>query len=261
MSGFHFYRPIDESMIIWRYMDFPRFFSLLSKSALYFHPAVLLRQIEPFEFRMPLQPLTAARATLRQQLLELLETEEQAERLTCRMTSQDAGIYNWAVNCWTANPTESYALWKTFVPNSEGVAIRSTVGRLKASLDPASLLYGGLVDYIDHLTDGFTPNEHSFGLEPIFHKARFYQHEQEFRVVTVPNFEIGQHLVPEAFSNPRTLESLLVKANITALIDEVIVSPYASAWFHSLVRDFVGERFDGKISVTESTMLSARALD
>jgi len=261
MSGFHFYRPVDESMIIWRYMDFPRFVSLLSKSALYFHPAVLLRQLEPFEFRMPLQPLTAARATLRLQLLDLGITEEHADRITCRITSQDAGIYNWAVNCWTANPVESYALWKTFVPSSEGVAIRSTVGRLKASLDPTRLLYGGLVDYINHLTDGFAPNEHSFGLEPIFHKARFHQHEQEFRVVTLPEFEIGQHLVPEAFSNPRTRDSLLVKANITALIEEVIVSPYAPAWFHSLVRDFVDERFKGEISVTESAMLSAQALD
>ena len=261
MSRFHFYRPADEALTIWRYMDFPRFFSLISKNALYFHPAVLLREQEPFEFRYPQKHLTAVRVNLKRQLLDLGETEEQAEHLIRKITSQEGGLLDWAVNCWTARPLESYALWKTFVPNDDGVAIRSTIGRVKDSLDPTRLIFGGLVDYIDYLTEDFAPNEHSIGFEQIFHKARFYEHEQEFRIVANPEFEVGPCLVPDVFACPTTSTSLLVKADLTTLIEEVRISPYASAWFHNLVREFVADRFGKTLLVTESAIRSAHFLD
>src|SRR5258706_406031 len=42
---------------------------------------------------------------------------------------------NYCVNCWHVNEGESAAMWDLYA-NSKGIAIRSTVGRLKKSLRP-----------------------------------------------------------------------------------------------------------------------------
>jgi hypothetical protein len=41
------------------------------------------------------------------------------------------------VQCWHANSFESDAMWKLYMNGNEGIAIRSTVGRIKESLGPA----------------------------------------------------------------------------------------------------------------------------
>ena len=38
------------------------------------------------------------------------------------------------INCWARGEDESHALWRVYCPSSEGVAVRTTVGRLETSL-------------------------------------------------------------------------------------------------------------------------------
>jgi hypothetical protein len=41
-----------------------------------------------------------------------------------------------AISSWHINEYESFAMWQIFTQNSEGLAIQSTIGRLKKALKP-----------------------------------------------------------------------------------------------------------------------------
>ncbi len=66
------------------------------------------------------------------------------------------------ISCWHHAEIENIAMWERYLPNrTPGVAIRSTVGRLKAALQPFRLkqeygeesIFVGAVRYIDYHSD------------------------------------------------------------------------------------------------------------
>jgi len=48
-----FYNEVADDQVIWRYMDFPKFFSLIENRSLFFCPAYYLKKKEPFEYEVP----------------------------------------------------------------------------------------------------------------------------------------------------------------------------------------------------------------
>ncbi|GAQ48366.1 hypothetical protein FPK15_contig00009-0030 [Flavobacterium psychrophilum] len=57
-----------------------------------------------------------------------------------------------AISSWHTNEYESFAMWQIFTKNQEGLAIQSTIGRLKEALqlEKKSKQYIGEVNYIDY---------------------------------------------------------------------------------------------------------------
>jgi hypothetical protein len=89
------------------------------------------------------------------------------------------------VNSWTASEHESHALWRIYCPSGEGVAIQTTLARLRASvgLPVLEVVYG------PHGTDGRTPDVRRL----VAQKRPMFAYEQEIRVVLERDFDDPAH--------------------------------------------------------------------
>jgi len=133
-----------------------------------------------------------------------------------------------AVNCWHLNDYESAAMWPLYVQGKEGVAIQSTVGRLKRAFDPSTQdVVVGAVRYIDHSTDTIPRNNF---LQAFLHKRKSFEHERELRaLVFMPHNRDGvQGPVPE--------DGIDVVVDLRVLVEAVHLAPGSPLWFENTVR-------------------------
>jgi len=120
------------------------------------------------------------------------EAKDRKKRLLAADTKtiQD-GIFFMAqlcgVSCWCANDSESKTMWNDFVAAKNGVAIRSTCGRVERSLkdaraSPAKKASPSVcaVGYVDH-ANYFLPSDGFRGLLSIVQES--WSHENEVRFV------------------------------------------------------------------------------
>jgi len=86
------------------------------------------------------------------------------------------------ISCWHANDRESVAMWGLYTSGAEGVAVQTTIDRLKSALEqePCSVTIA-CVRYIDHLTDDVERAWAGDPLSPLFCKRRGFEHEREVR--------------------------------------------------------------------------------
>lgn len=260
---------LADDICLWRYMDFTKFYSLLSKRALYFPPGELLRSVEPYELRTPISLLQRMRksADAVQNPPNARVDEFEWESSDERHHLEDIGIL-----CWHVNNEENNALWKIYVGSGQGVAIRTTLGAIRKSLQyRRRTISGGLVEYIDYEYDTYIRIGSSSGYERIFHKAKFYEYEREFRMMyyfpdTLGKFKL--HPETEALMDPIDLkmwkadavvrrEGFLqsvpfVPADLELLIHEVVVSPGSGSWFLQLVQSLVMEKISSAVTVRAS---------
>jgi hypothetical protein len=153
-------------------------------------------------------------------------------------------------NCWHMNDGESDAMWKLYLKGSQGIAIQSTVERVKSSFQNTVThsVYMALVEYIDYVNFTPPPNSMFFGSSDYMYKRRAFRHEQEVRIGTY-NCDVRTEFVDNAgfIKAPKpsvTVEDILlypvrkgiyVSANISALTERVVVYPFAPIWFSDLV--------------------------
>src|SRR5687768_17393094 len=113
-----FEAPPSETKI-WRYISFAKFESLLRSGSIYFASA---REFEDkFE-----GSITRAEMDWRRRWANVAYVSNAFEQLR-RLTK---------ISCWHVNEGESAAMWKLYLRESKGIAIRSTIGRLMSSLTP-----------------------------------------------------------------------------------------------------------------------------
>lgn len=118
-------RPIwDEELnphqLLWRYFNASRFLSFLKTGALYFAP------VSNFNDRFE-----GAVAIIPPQLVDpRYEELDFADNAFCS-TKDDTNV-----NCWHQAEHENDAMWKLYAEESKGVAISSTVSRMRMALKP-----------------------------------------------------------------------------------------------------------------------------
>ena len=146
------------------------------------------------------------------------------------------------------NDSESDAMWKVYLKGSQGIAIQSTVARIKSSLQNCLTdnVYMALVEYVDY--DTFTPTADTYGRSDYMFKRLAFRHEQEVRLGTCRD-DVCSEFVDDTgritSSNPHmTLADILthpertgvyVPASISALVERVVIYPFAPVWFSELV--------------------------
>ena len=157
----------NDNMTIWRYLDFTKFVSLLDKQALFFCGAD--KMDDPFEGSFTKTNVSERREAIEEKFLDIVSSN-------LKMLKEFV-----AVNCWHINRYESAAMWKLYLKSNEGIAIRSTFGRLRDSLkDEEHKIYIGKVQYIDYEKDKI-PDDTSFS--PFVHKRKSFEHEKELRAI------------------------------------------------------------------------------
>jgi len=136
---------------------------------------------------------------------------------------------NIVVSSWHINEYESYAMWQIFTKNSEGLAIQSTVGRLKEALRP-ELDYEqhiGDVKYIDYKKE-LIPFDNEFF--PFLFKRKSFQYEREVRIVTnTSKYDINVH------------EGLKINVDINQLIERIYIHPKSENWYKRLVIELMNQ--------------------
>jgi hypothetical protein len=254
----HLIKPNPDA-VIWRYMDLFKFESLLTQSSLFFCRADKFS--DPFEGSLPRKEAEHIKHSelvgeLIGEDMPLLPGQkwwEPARHVRAR------SIRSFVINCWHINPSESDAMWKLYLQNKEGIAIQSTVKRLRecfASFD--GTIYITKVRYIDY-ENGYWFDEIDYpfwpedGLSasafaPITHKRIAFAHEQELRVL--------QHF-EDAINNDKFWNSneigRFIPCDIDFLVERIVLSPTADEIAHKIVIGLV-EKCGAKLIIETSKL-------
>lgn len=257
--------PPDDADTLWRYTSFEKFVNLLDTKSLFFTRADKFE--DPYEGFIPQSIID-----IYKQSLKRVTPEDFVEALT--KWYEDSRKYVMC-NCWHQNVVESMAMWEKYHMRNSGVAIKTTMQKMKNSLTSEHSIYIGKIEYIyDNLDDD--QYMHKFLQSPIplakkltyfpyFQKRKEYEHEQEARLIVDIDLFVVDALKGQTFDSfletglPDICDTgMSFNIDVNTLIDEVIVSPYAEDWITDTVTSVV-QKFGYNFKVNPSTLLNAPA--
>ena len=228
------FNPPPADAVLWRYMDFTKFVSILDKGALFFPPAAKLG--DPFEGAFS-EVNKTLRPVIYQDLPEdTLRGFAQYLKESCHFT---------LISCWHENSHESEAMWKLYAREKDGIAIKTNFDSFKKSFTCSKEVYIGRVSYVDYKTE-FIPESNAF--YPFLHKRKSFAHEHEVRAITT-------YFTGEICNKLRRadLTGIYYEVDLSLLIKQVIVAPFAQDWFVELVNSVV-DRYDLNIPIVKSAL-------
>ena len=228
--------PPQDDAVLWRYMDFTKFVSLLDKQALYFSRADKLG--DPFEGSLSevnrvLRPILLKNQGVPDDLIsQITETAPTVLSQTPRL-----GV----VNCWHENDYESEAMWKLYARAHDGIAIKTTFEKLAGSLECEDPIYIGQVNYADYAST-FIPEGNT--LMTLLTKRNSFEHEREVRAIALN------------FPDPDNSVGRYYEVTLSTLIDEIMVAPQAPDWFSDLVNSVAGQ-YELQAPIRASTLAAS----
>jgi hypothetical protein len=231
---------------LWRYMDFTKYVSMLSTNGLYFTRSDCFEDI--FEGAKGLKKnktkwdnyyLEFFRQAIKNppkgydcQLSDDEIVQQATKLLSDLETGGQANKKSVFVSCWHENEFESEAMWRlysSFLPNA--IAVKTSYKSLYEGLGRDPSIQIGHVEYVDL-------NKNYVGINEAFWRKRLsFQHEREVRAL-VMDFDCAE-------------QGKVIKCDLTALIEEIFVSPKAPDWFVDLVND-INEKYDLRVKVSSS---------
>lgn len=205
----HFQCP-PNYYTLWRYMNLSAFITLLSERSIYF---ARLCEFEdkwegslPPEYMWKLYDLPSAAATAQRQIF--LETMERA-----------------VISCWHLNRLESVAMWNLYTKGTDGVAIATTVGRLKDALSDNERHFTlARVQYFER-DRGDSKGLSRDPLGPILQKRRSYEHENEVRIIS-----LDQERLDSNESSERTPQGIFVPIDLAHTLVKIVVAEHFPRW-------------------------------
>jgi len=219
----------SPNAILNKYLDLPKFLSLLYKRSIFF------TRLDKLEDRYEGVSSNASRELMlewyrdgaanddeaNQRLVEYLNFEKQYKTLVC-------------INCWNKNQDESAALWKIYSDFGKGIMIKSSISSVEKALNTcAEDVRISEVKYINHEKD-FSPAGNSYFA--FIHKNKSYSYEEEIRLI----YEI----VPEFgwvhdWSKEEVETGKYIAVDLLSLIDEVILGPFSPNWVFEMITDLM----------------------
>ncbi|HDR7625125.1 TPA: DUF2971 domain-containing protein [Bacillus mycoides] len=238
---------IEEDAKLWRYMDFAKLVSLLSNESLYLCRSDKFRDV--FEGR--LFGLENVKKILENQKLSggkgfVFGSYDEYSKV--KLATSDFSRENVFINCWHLNEEQSAAMWDLYVKSGEGIAVQTTFGRIKRSLDCCGKdIYIGKVEYIDHKKrENFVGDK----ILPFFTKRLSFKHEEEVRVVYSALDEKGFW---DDTTKYEDMHGINLKVDLNELIESIYISPDAPSWFASVV-EVILEKFNIDAKVIHSKL-------
>ena len=211
--------------VLWRYMSFAKYTSLLETNSLFFSSIAKLD--DDFEGSLPL-----GNAELRPIMMTGVPPKERGTLLRDVQERTKASRRSIVVNCWHRSEHESAAMWKLYAGWHEGIAIKTTVSSLNHSFTGGGAQpFVMPVHYVDFHED--TIDETNF-FTLYLTKRKSFEFESEVRAIEIDipmkDGEVDQS--PEAHQRPGVTRAV----DVGALIREVIVAPGAGPWFVELAQ-------------------------
>jgi hypothetical protein len=210
----HLETPPDNTTV-WRFMSLEKYLSLLTTSKLYF--CRLDKLEDPWEGTYPKEIMDWVKNNV---------PEKQKAGID-RYFESHVKIENF-VSCWHANEHESAAMWDLYGSRHSAVAIRSTIGRIKASVNDGVRTFIGRAIYHDRLPvrDGMIS-----GILPVFFKRPSFMHENEIRILRqYQGYLEGQEGVIGALDESKAPGFMACVIDLAALCERVYFSPLMPKW-------------------------------
>lgn len=156
----------------WRYMSFEKFELMLKNRSVFFCRADKFP--DPFEGTIP-----KVEAEYRFKTFGDTKSINSISNLHRKFKGQ------LLVNCWHINNTENDAMWRLYLKDNEGIAIKTTVKNLLDSFSNTKEdIYCSEVRYIDYEKDIWLPPFNHYNLfSPILHKRDVFRQEKEIRLI------------------------------------------------------------------------------
>jgi hypothetical protein len=241
-----------EGTKIWKYMDFAKFVSLLTTRSLYF--ACPFQLNDPYEGCVPRSHAKAESQVVQKLVDDMLalkpyfaaQSSSSLQQFNDRMqilqqelrAAPGKAASRFGVSCWHMSEYESEAMWKLYSASGQGIAIESTIGKLKASLGDAEGVQIDAVRYMDFDQDPIEKGHRHYRL---FIKRKCFEHEKELRATI---------LLSQDGAGVR------VKCDLDVLISRVQVSPFVEGY----VRDAVEALCLGGVHVLKKPVLQSQLL-
>jgi len=239
----------DDTTPIWRYMNYATFMAMLERQALYF--AACSQFQDRFEGSLPKENA----AERMRQLTHLMQSEPSGARSLVEVEKEVGD--SWyrdrefvAANCWYLDKTnqgESDAMWRLYVGDAPGVAIRSTVESLKKAIMADNHdVFIGEVQYINYETGRFVQRSE---FSRFLRKRIAFEHEHELRaMVKIETRAQSNERFDYAQREPLFAGGIDVRIDLQTLIHQIRTSPGAE-WLCNLTLD-VTQRYGLHVNVT-----------
>ncbi len=208
------FRTPDCASMIWRYMDYDKFEFFVMKQVLYFCSIDTLKREDPYEG-----------SYYACKLLNEVPLSD-AQTLVNKINQCGPPI---AVNCWHLNENESMAMWKIYAGVKKGIAIQTTVGKLKVAFNRfRDSVRIGEISYTDE------PIEHPTGWSvdkfvSCMTKRKCFEYEKELRALIWDTTEVGRE----------NDGSIVVPIEVNSLIENVYLSPTSEDSLVDMIRDLM----------------------
>lgn len=203
--------PDNPDTVIWKYMDLSKFLDMLLSGKMF------MSRSDKFEDQYE--------GTFSEPTFE--EIKKISENNPKFLDYYKSHRENVVISSWHTNEYESFAMWQVFTKNNEGLAIQSTIGRLKEALalERNFEQYIGEVNYIDYKKELIPFDDVFF---PFLFKRKSFQYENEIRVISDVT---GQNLTIN--------DGLKINVDINTLIEKIYIHPKSENWYKKLVIEVV----------------------
>ena len=203
--------PDNEDIIVWKYLDLSKFLDMLLSKRLFMSRSDKFEDQYEGTFSEPTYEEIKKIAANNPKFLDYYKSHRE----------------NVVISSWHINEYESFAMWQIFTKNNEGLAIQSTIGRLKKALhsEKRTEQHIGQVNYIDYKKE-YIPFDDTFF--PFLFKRKSFQYEREIRIisdVTSDNLKIN--------------DGLKIDVDINQLIERIYIHPKSENWYKNLVIELV----------------------
>ena len=250
------FNPPPDDGVLWRYMDFTKFVSLLESRALFFVRADKLG--DPFEGapaikNKELHIKAYVSRPPKENVLQYFAPRDQWPRIAEEHVQERMAYWRKQrkfilVSCWHESSHESAAMWRLYARETDGVAVKTDFSSFKKSFKSSEDIFVGQVEYVDY-EETLIPEYNLFS--SYLHKRQDFKHEQEVRAITTtwPKTVDEVNQPPDICDVGRNYE-----VDLSLLIKEVIVAPYADDWFLDLIRSVTVHRYGLEVPVVRSDL-------
>jgi hypothetical protein len=224
---------LAEDDVLWRYLDAARFWDFLEHNTLFFCRG------DQFEDKYEGAFTTSLKSAIEAAYVSAKIDYTYAEF----KQSLRQRVF---VNCWHRNRDDSMAMWRLYGRSPCAVAITTSVGRLKASLEAANLPFDLAIEKVEYVKHWRDPKLDIAPYSRVFaYKTKAYEYEKEVRVI------VDRSLA--GFEQPLPETGLSVAVSPSLLLRSVVISPESPRWFRTLVLD-AANRYDLKAEVRDSKL-------
>jgi len=248
----------EDSFKIWRYMDFTKFVSLLKERALFF--SFYKEFDDPFEGNFPFGIIQSVSLTIKEVNAMSVDksyysryiTDEEALDLAKEQFQKVKKTIDkrpHIINCWHQSDYESTAMWNLYSGLDKGIAIQTTIGKLKECFHGYKQDVAiGKVEYLDFGEDTINWGYLFYTYRLFLYKRLSFEHEKEIRaIISVSRKKIDQNLKGD-----------YIPVDLEILIENIYVSPKAKDWFRDLVEE-TAKKYNMEINVLKSKLNEAPA--